>query len=298
VGGFTSFNGTSRNGVCRLNSDGSLDTSFNPGTGISSVLAQPMYAVRQLSTGKILIGGSFYEYNGNTAYGAVRLNSDGSYDSGFEFKITTNDYVSDIRETSGGKYIFVGTFANYDSGTADGIIMTNTDGTVYTSFAVGTGFDTSTAYSVLNLSNGQFFVGGDFNTYNGTSVGENVVLLNSDGTAVDTCAYFVTIDTYTPTSMTCQSNYSFAAATSGATNVDTNVDVEISWYGDLGGLLTTTVTILQGTSCIIDVSVGSGSNINCLGEFLSNVSVILNPSAYGSQIYQVGNNYDVSSAPC
>ncbi|MFM9006926.1 MAG: delta-60 repeat domain-containing protein, partial [Flavobacteriales bacterium] len=34
IGGqFTSYNGTTRNSIARLNADGTLDASFNPGTG-------------------------------------------------------------------------------------------------------------------------------------------------------------------------------------------------------------------------------------------------------------------------
>ncbi len=33
MGDFTSFNGTGRNRVARLNSDGTLDTAFNSGSG-------------------------------------------------------------------------------------------------------------------------------------------------------------------------------------------------------------------------------------------------------------------------
>ena len=33
-GDFTTVNGTNRNGIARLNADGSLDSSFNPGTGV------------------------------------------------------------------------------------------------------------------------------------------------------------------------------------------------------------------------------------------------------------------------
>lgn len=36
-GDFTQFNGVTRNRVARLNSDGSLDTSFDPGLGANSL---------------------------------------------------------------------------------------------------------------------------------------------------------------------------------------------------------------------------------------------------------------------
>lgn len=60
IGGlFESYNGTTVNSIARINTDGSLDTSFNTGTGALGVRA---LAVQ--SDGKVLIGGSFNSYNG------------------------------------------------------------------------------------------------------------------------------------------------------------------------------------------------------------------------------------------
>ena len=54
IGGqFTSYNGTSRNYIARLNADGSLDASFNPGVGASSFV----YSLALQPDGKVLIGG-------------------------------------------------------------------------------------------------------------------------------------------------------------------------------------------------------------------------------------------------
>lgn len=78
-GDFNSVNGYSRIGVARLNADGSINNSFNPGTGanytVRSVIVQP--------DGKVLVGGSFWSFNGSTRNGIVRLQSDGTVDSAF-----------------------------------------------------------------------------------------------------------------------------------------------------------------------------------------------------------------------
>ena len=37
-GSFSSYNSVTFNGLVRLNSDGSLDSAFNPGTGLSSAV--------------------------------------------------------------------------------------------------------------------------------------------------------------------------------------------------------------------------------------------------------------------
>src|SRR6185369_14420460 len=78
IGGvFTSVNGTTRNGIARLNSDGTLDTSFlAAGSGTNS----SVLAIAVQSDGKIVIGGFFTSVNGTTRNGAARLNVDGTLD--------------------------------------------------------------------------------------------------------------------------------------------------------------------------------------------------------------------------
>ncbi|MBI4646394.1 MAG: T9SS type A sorting domain-containing protein [Bacteroidia bacterium] len=59
-GDFTSYDGTAINRIARLNADGTLDGTFNPGTGANG-------SVRTTSIqndGKIIIGGDFSSYNG------------------------------------------------------------------------------------------------------------------------------------------------------------------------------------------------------------------------------------------
>ncbi len=64
IGGvFTTYNGTSRGYVARLNSDGSLDTGFlATGVGASGLVC----SIAVQSDGKILIGGDFTTYNGTS----------------------------------------------------------------------------------------------------------------------------------------------------------------------------------------------------------------------------------------
>src|SRR5207253_2492897 len=87
VGDFTTMGsggtGTNaRNRIARLNVDGSLDSSFNPGANapITTVALQP--------DGKILVGGGFTTLGGGgtgtTARNRIgRLNADGSLDATF-----------------------------------------------------------------------------------------------------------------------------------------------------------------------------------------------------------------------
>ena len=59
-GGFTMYNGTARKGSARLNTDGSLDAGFNPGTGANNTIKTT--AIQ--SDGTNIIGGIGRTYNG------------------------------------------------------------------------------------------------------------------------------------------------------------------------------------------------------------------------------------------
>ena len=74
VGEFTSYNGTSINRIIRLNTDGSIDTSFNVGTGLND----SAWVVNNQVSDYILAGGSFTSYNGTSANRIIQLNMDGS----------------------------------------------------------------------------------------------------------------------------------------------------------------------------------------------------------------------------
>ena len=75
-GHFQHYNGTPRDSVARINTDGTLDTTFNPAVvNVAAVAVQP--------DGKILIAGDFDNVNGTSRTGFARLNADGSLDNSF-----------------------------------------------------------------------------------------------------------------------------------------------------------------------------------------------------------------------
>lgn len=78
-GGFETVNGMARNRIARLNSDGSLDTVFDPNLVGSHVIDMALQA-----NGKILITGYFTSVGGQPRDGIARLNPDGSLDPAFD----------------------------------------------------------------------------------------------------------------------------------------------------------------------------------------------------------------------
>jgi uncharacterized delta-60 repeat protein len=85
-GDFTSYNGTPVTAFARLNKDGTLDTTFNAGgAGFTHSDASKLYisSIAVDTDGDVYVAGRFEEYNGTAVSTVVRLNSDGSRDSGF-----------------------------------------------------------------------------------------------------------------------------------------------------------------------------------------------------------------------
>ena len=184
VGGlFTGWSGTTAGRIIRLNSDGTLDTTFvsNTGTGGN---AGGVESIAIQSDGKIILGGSFSYWNGTSVNRIVRLNSDGTTDTAF----TTNtgngadSTVNSIAIQSDGKILLGGSFSFWNGTLVNRIVRLNSNGTRDTTFTtnIGTG-PNSIVYSIAIQSDGKILLGGQFNSWNGTTV-NRIVRLNSDGT--------------------------------------------------------------------------------------------------------------------
>jgi uncharacterized delta-60 repeat protein len=177
-GGFTSYNGTSRNFIARLNSDGTLDSGFNVGTGFQNTVN----TIVVQSDGKILVGGGFTSYNGTSINRIARLNSDGTLDAGFTVGTGFNvsgESVQTIAVQSDGKILVGGWFTSYNGTSRNYIARLNSDGSLDVGFAVGTGFS-FTVTSIAIQSDGKILVGGGFTSYNGTTI-NRIARLNSNG---------------------------------------------------------------------------------------------------------------------
>ena len=176
IGGeFISYNGTYRNYLTRLNADGSLDASFNPGTGASYTV----YSIALQPDGKILIGGSFTSYNGTSRKYIARLNADGTLDASFNPGTGANGYVNSIALQPDGKVLIGGEFASYNRTTRRRIARLNADGSLDASFNPGSGANGS-VYSIALQPDGKVLIGGYFTSYNGTSR-NRIARLNADG---------------------------------------------------------------------------------------------------------------------
>jgi uncharacterized delta-60 repeat protein len=176
-GDFTSYNGTPVNRLARINSDGTLDTTFNVGTGLDT----RVYSIGVQSDGKIVVGGAFTSYNGTTKKYLARCSSSGSLDTSFPAAGAPDGWPWTIREWSG--LYLVGSFSNFGSTARHGIARLNmSDGSIDTAFDPGSGFDGAPlCIDFWDMNRQYILVGGAFTTYNGTTC-NGIAALNFNGT--------------------------------------------------------------------------------------------------------------------
>ena len=178
-GSFRNYNDTARNHIARLNIDGSIDMSFNPGTGAdTSVLTSCIQP-----DGKIIIGGIFRNYNGTGRNYIARLNTNGSIDTSFDPGTGANSYIRSISLQPDGKIIIGGSFSSYNGTARDEVARLNADGSLDMSFSPSA-FESYYVFSTSIQSDGKVIVGGDFTKYSGVAR-NHLARLNTDG-SIDT----------------------------------------------------------------------------------------------------------------
>ena len=182
-GNFTTYNGSTVNGTTRLNSDGTIDNTFNSG---SSGANNGVNAIAIQSDGKILIRGYFIN-GGNGTNRIILLNSDGTINKSYiqTFNIGPNDYINVIVPQNNDKILIGGGFTTYDGITANRITRLKSDGTIDSTFNTGGAGANDVVYAITPQSDGKILIGGNFTTYNG-STASKIARLNSNGTIDNT----------------------------------------------------------------------------------------------------------------
>jgi uncharacterized delta-60 repeat protein len=130
--------------------------------------------------GKILAGGYFSNYKGESANKIIRLNPNGSIDNSFIYGSGFNGWVRDIVVQSDGKILICGHFTSYNGVTANRIIRLNPNGSIDNSFTSGEGCN-SVAHCIALQPDGKIIIGGVFNAYDGVWTAK-IIRLNPDGT--------------------------------------------------------------------------------------------------------------------
>jgi len=158
-----------------LNADGSLDTTFNIGTGFGSQVE----SLKLQADGKVIAAGGFTTYNSTARNRIARLNADGSLDTTFNIGTGANLTINTIAIQPDGKVLIGGFFTTYNSTARNRIARLNADGSLDTTFNIGTGANGS-VFDVSIQTDGKVLIAGSFTTYNGVSA-NRIARLNANG---------------------------------------------------------------------------------------------------------------------
>jgi uncharacterized delta-60 repeat protein len=167
AGDFTQVNGTPRGRVARLNTDGTVDMTFDTATGAS----HSVHDVALQADGKVVIAGRFTGVNFAPRLRIARLNPDGSLD--VDFSPSAGSDVDTLEVQANGKILLGGLFGSVNGVARDHMARLNPDGSLDASFDPQLEFDILTSNPRVSdieiQTDGRILAAGDFESINGAS---------------------------------------------------------------------------------------------------------------------------------
>jgi uncharacterized delta-60 repeat protein len=207
VGGEFGVEGSGNRGLVRLNQDGSIDSAFSNRTTVSSisilydVIVTPedkiIYSTYNTAgrlnnegteegqTGSTLRNialqpdGKIVAYNSSSYY-IERYNSDFSIDNTFQSPFVSGT-VLDIAIQADGKILLGGNLGAVNNFPISRIARLNANGTIDSSFNIGTAGPNAAVGAIEILSDGKILIGGEFTAINGAAANHVARLNSADG---------------------------------------------------------------------------------------------------------------------
>lgn len=169
-GDFTSYAGVPRTDVARVNADGSLDRSFNPGSGPDANVT----SLDLLADGRVMIGGTFSAVNGVPRSRIARLLPSGAVDPAFNpgTGVTGNwwgTYVLGVTAYGDGSVLVGGNFTHYNGAPRSCLTRILPSGAVDPSFDQGSGTACAQGGIIapIVMADGRIVIAGNFTGFNG-----------------------------------------------------------------------------------------------------------------------------------
>jgi uncharacterized delta-60 repeat protein len=205
-GAFDGVNGVPRNGLARLNSDGTLDTSFDakldPGSFVGVIILQSnkiivsqllnnsttirrfnsdgsaetifnspvidgeVFAIAGQSDGKLVVAGSFQKIGETPRNRIARLASNGTLDSSFDPAGGPDADILALAIQTDQKIIAGGNFEHFSGSARSGVARLLPNGTLDTSYNQGQGVDGAVTAIALQ-ADGKLLIGGFISAVDG-----------------------------------------------------------------------------------------------------------------------------------
>jgi len=200
-GGFATYNGTSRVGLAQITTGGTLNTSFTSYfvTGLTFTTVRDIDIFKSGTyQHKIVVGGIFTQYSGQSRNNIVVLNSDGTLYTSFNTTGVTGGEVSQVKAFNDGTILAAGQFSSISGISIDGLIKFNINGSRDTSFNAniprfGAVAGSYYVYQFGIQSDGKIIVATSFFGGSGGNTRHRVYRLNTDGSN-DTTFNFGVLD--------------------------------------------------------------------------------------------------------
>jgi len=158
------------NAIIRLNSDGSVDTTFMVGEGFNNFMHSVFYDIEQLADGRLVVAGDFRYYQNVPRNNIAILHADGALDINADLGVGFNESRSALVTVclmQNGSIIAAGVFDHYQGfRVTNNIIRLHSNLTWDHTFISGTGANDGVRI-IVPLDDGKTLIGGRFSKYNG-----------------------------------------------------------------------------------------------------------------------------------
>ncbi|SHJ02485.1 delta-60 repeat domain-containing protein/Por secretion system C-terminal sorting domain-containing protein [Hymenobacter daecheongensis DSM 21074] len=179
VGGyFTQLNGQTANRLVRLQPSGTLDNTFQPGSGANEAVMR----IRLRPDGSLLVMGAFTQYNGVARGRIAHVSATGSLNAGFGTGAGADNIVYNLVDLPNGQLLAGGLFKSFVTTPRTGLARLSSAGVLDPAFAPKLEFQ-GILENVTALTSGNFLVQGSFTEFNGQAVptSAGVHRLHADG---------------------------------------------------------------------------------------------------------------------
>jgi len=160
AGQFISYDTFDRPGIARVNTDGGLDTTFDPGAGVDQFIS----SLSLLPSGQMMIGGAFSSYDNQPRTSVARVNADGTLDPSFDPGVPGIDGIvwAMAVQPNDGKIIIGGDFQNVGGVSRPYLARLDTNGILDFTFDPSTNAPNSTVNAIVITPDGHVVIGGAF----------------------------------------------------------------------------------------------------------------------------------------
>ncbi len=125
----STYSGNSLSGkIFRINSNGTFDGTFNPGTGFERIQYNLRMAINPDDS--LVLTGNFDSYNGNTVNNIVKISANGSYDGTFNIGTGFFHEVTFLKRLQSGKFLITGDFKSFNGQAVNRSVILNSDGSM------------------------------------------------------------------------------------------------------------------------------------------------------------------------